>query len=165
MSLVFKYCPFCGEKIIMTENANENSQSNTPPFVQEKLKVEQLSPQEDEYAEIHTDLYKQKKLQNFIETECYSIILKNAPNKQDLVRKLDKVLLRGSFAIRLAVDTVPSIIVYKAKSEDMAYLQEVFLSEQASTSIVVGDFNNKPAIEDIFTMFDTLHIQIQKTIQ
>ncbi len=181
MSLIFKFCPFCGgkvppnemvkfcsfcgEKFIVTENISKDSSSETPVVVEEQLKVSALPIPDDEYVEIRIDEHKRKKLRKMIGAECYSIILKNAPNKSGLVRKLEKVLLRGSFAIRLAIDTIPSIIVYKAKSEDVLYINEVFISEQASTSIVPGDFDNKPAIEEIFTMFDTLHHQVQTTIK
>lgn len=163
-NVMVKYCPFCGEKFIISEHISKAAHFETPIVVEDKVEV-QLPPLHDERSEINIDEYKRKKMGKIIESEYYSIILKNAPNKSALVQKLEKVLARGSFAIRLAIDTIPSIIVYKAKSEDIIYLNEAFIAEQASTSIVAGDFNNKPAIEEIFTMFDTLHIHIQKIIK
>lgn len=162
-----KFCPFCGEKFIITENENISKASHyeAPKKIANELEAQELPPLHQERSEINIDECKRKKMGEIIESECYSIILKNAPNKPSLVRKLEKVLLRGSFAIRLAIDTIPSIIVYKAKSEDIIYLNEVFMSEQASTSVVAGDFNHKPAIREIFTMFDTLHIHAQKIIK
>lgn len=160
-----KFCPFCGEKFVVNENISTDSHCDSPIIMQDKLKVEQLPLLRDEEVEINIDKYRQKKMLKIIASECYSIILKNAPNKQALVRKLEKILLRGSFAIRLAVDTIPSIIVYKAKSEDIIYLTEVFIEEQASVSIVTGDFNSKPAIEEVFMIFDTLDVQTQSIIK
>jgi len=163
-NVMVKYCPFCGEKFSITENISKVAHFETPIIVEDKVEV-QLPLPHDEYVEINIDEHKRKKMGRIIGSEYYSIILKNAPNKSALVRKLEKVLFRGSFAIRLAIDTIPSIIVYKAKSEDIIYLNEAFIAEQASTSIVAGDFNHKPAIEEIFTMFGTLHIHIQKIIK
>ena len=160
-----KFCPFCGEKFVLTDDTSKDSHSETPIVVEDKLEAQSLTIPHNEHIEINIDEHKRKKLQKMIAAEYYSIILKNAPNKPNLVRKLEKVLLRGSFAIRLAIDTIPSIIVYKAKSEDISYLNEAFFAEQASTSVVAGDFNNNPEIEEIFTMFDTLHVNIQKIIK
>jgi hypothetical protein len=160
-----KFCPFCGEKFVLNESTIKGSHSDTPIIVHDTLKAEPLPLLSDERTEINIDKYKRSKMGKIIESECYSIILKNAPDKRGLVKKLEKVLLRGSFAIRLAVDTIPSIIVYKAKSDDIVYLNEVFTAEQASTSVVAGDFNNKPVIEEIFTMFGALQIPIQKIIK
>ena len=160
-----KFCPFCGEKFVLSENTSKDCQSETPIVVNDKLEEKLLSLQHDERKEIIIDEEKRNRLRKLIAAECYSIILKNAPNKPNLVRQLEKILLRGSFAIRLAIDTIPSVIVYKAKIEDVQYLNEVFFAEQASTSVVPGDFDNKPAIEEVFTMFDTLHVHIQKIIK
>lgn len=154
---MIKFCPFCGEKFQLNENVHQNSQDDEVMTV-DSQELQQL-------AEININEEQQKKIRAFNKSEYYSIILKNAPNKQTLVQKLEKILLRGSFAVRLAVDMVPSIIVYKAKGEDIMHLDEVFMTEEASTSIIAGDFNNKPMIQDVFTMFDTLEREVRKVIR
>lgn len=151
---MIKYCPFCGGNILLDNNTVENSQ-----------KDEKKTLSVDIPTEFTIDVEKTMNMEKFIDAEYYSIILKDAPKKPDLVRKLEKVLLRGYFAIRLAVDNIPSIIIYKARSEEIKDFNEIFKSEQASISIIQGDFNNKPLVEEICHSFNELNAQTQQMIK
>ena len=73
--------------------------------------------------------------------------------------------MRGYLAIRLAVDNIPSLIIYKAKGNDIKYLNEVFIEEQASTSIIAGDYDHNPVIEDVFKISNQLSAQTPQIIK
>lgn len=151
---MIKYCPFCGGNILLEDNTAENLK-----------KDEQNILSKDGFTEFRINEYETMNRGNFIDSEYYSIVLKDAPNKQDLVRKLEKVLLRGYFAIRLAVDNIPSIIIYKAKSQDIVEFCQIFKEEQASISIIEGDLNHKPPMEEFPQLFERVNIQTRQTIK
>lgn len=150
---MIKYCPFCGGNILLETNKIENPHSNEKAVL--------ISEVSTEFIINDTN----KNLKKFIDSEYYSVVLKDAPNKQDLVRKLEKVLLRGYFAIRLAIDNMPSIIIYKARSQDIRDLSQIFREEQASISIIQGDFNNKPPVEEVCNFIDKSNIETRQIIE
>ena len=162
---IFNYCPFCGGNLVLSNSKNQVSQYDDNILVQRNLVLKQLAANNDECNETNFGVYNKTNLEKILVSEYYSIVLKDAPNRQSLVRKLEKVLLRGYFAIRLAVDHMPSLIIYKAKGDDIKYLNELFIEEQASTSMIAGDFNHIPVIEEVFEMFDQLGAQTQQTIK
>ncbi|MBC8016097.1 MAG: zinc ribbon domain-containing protein [Sporomusaceae bacterium] len=159
------YCPFCGGNLLLSDSTNQIFQYDDNTIVQKDLALKQLAVDNDERNETNFDVYNKTNLEKILAFEYYSIVLKDAPNKQSLVRKLEKVLLRGYFAIRLAVDHMPSLIIYKAKGDDITYLNELLIEEQASTSMIAGDFNHNPVVEEVFEMFDQLNAQTQQTIK
>ena len=178
----FKYCPFCGEEM------PQNNRMKFCPFCGKEFQENNSSKQENEHKESiavqDTGLqrradadYNEKDeididdryFTGFLKqagryTYC-SIMLKHAIDAQRLVKNLEKVLLRGVFAIRLAVDNMPSIILYKNKGEDVVKLVKIFVEEQASISVIPGDFSDKVKVEQLFPMFDTLDFQMQQMIK
>ncbi|WP_378957125.1 zinc ribbon domain-containing protein [Pelosinus sp. sgz500959] len=151
---MIKYCPFCGGSIILENNTVDELQKDEKKNLMNKVPTE-----------ISIDKYGKISMEKLIDSEYYSIVLKDAPNKQDLVRKLEKVLLRGYFAIRLAVDNIPSIIIYKAKGQDIPDFSQIFKEEEASISIIQGDFNHKPSVEEVCNFFDKLNVKTRQIIE
>lgn len=160
---MMRFCPFCGEKFFITENKEQEINKKKTSLENLSLKQVDIEPKNGHEIpigdEIHTKILKQ-----VYEYEYCSIILKHAINTQKLIDNLEKVLLRGSFAIRLAVDNVPSLIIYKAKSEEVAKLLKIFIYAQASISVVPGEFDDKPTVEQLFPMFNQLPLQLQQGI-
>lgn len=162
---VIKFCPFCGEKFLVAEDHTPEPWHQTITVQQKNDSVLKQSNEHQQYAEIDFADYNKQKNATIIDSEYYSIILKHVSNKQSLVSKLDKVLLRGAFAIRLAVDNMPAIIVYKAKGNDVRYYNELFIEEQATISIIAGDFDSKPLVEQVFSSFEKLNVTAQRIIK
>ena len=160
-----KYCPFCGGKFLLSADKTQDLQENERLIIQDQLSQEEMSLSHNDHMEINIDNYNKMSRRKPLESEYYSIILKDALNKQELVHKLEKELLRGSFAIRLAVDTIPNIIIYKAKSRDTLNLKKIFNEEQASISVIAGDFNDKPIVEDLFSTFSKFSSQTKQIIK
>jgi len=159
-NMMVKYCSFCGGKILLSDNKNQVSQCDEQRIIQEQLVLGN-----DDHREIDIANYNKMNRVKFVESGYYSIILKDVLNQQSLVHKLEKVLLRGAFAIRLAVDNIPSIIIYKAKSQDTLDFEKIFIEEQASISVISGDFEDKPTVEELFTVYDKLSVQTRKVIE
>ena len=85
----------------------------------------------------------------------YSIVLKNCSRRENLARRLGTVLLRGYFAIRLAIDNMPCIIVYKGKCSELPSLISLFREEGAAITVIAGDFEARITIPQIFS---SLHL-------
>jgi endogenous inhibitor of DNA gyrase (YacG/DUF329 family) len=161
---MMRFCPFCGEKFLV--NDNEKLEINKKIIIQEKMPIKNIDLETNKKFEIHiTDKFQKVFLQQINEYEYCSIMLKYAMNTNELVENLEKVLLRGSFAVRLAVDNMPSLIIYKAKREEIKSLVKIFTENQASISIIPGEFNDKPILEELFPMFNKLSFQMQKDIR
>ena len=158
---LIKYCPFCGTDFFAPPNTRENKQ-----VITDKITIQDSNIQDEKnYMECNIEQNYKMIIKRLGNAEYYSIILKGVSNKQSLVDRLEEVLLRGSFAIRLAVDNIPNIIVYKARKEDITFFSRVFFEEQASISIIPGDFNDKPLIGELFNDFNTLHCKVQHSIK
>ncbi|AIF52143.1 zinc ribbon domain-containing protein [Pelosinus sp. UFO1] len=159
---MMRFCPFCGEKFLITGNKEQEINKKKTSLENLSLEVDIEAKKGHEILigdEIHTKILKQ-----VYEYEYCSIILKHAIDTQKLIDNLEKVLLRGSFAIRLAVDNMPSLIIYKVKSEEVAKLLKIFIHAQASISVVPGEFDDKPTVEQLFPMFNQLPLQLQQGI-
>jgi hypothetical protein len=158
---MMRFCPFCGEKFLIIENKEKEINKE----ILENLPLKQVNIEAKKGQEIHIgDKIHAEILKQVFEYEYCSIILKHAIDTQKLVDNLERVLLRGSFAIRLAVDNMPSLIIYKARSKDVAKLITLFINAQASISVVPGEFNDKPTVEQLFPMFGQLPLELQQGI-
>ncbi len=164
----FKYCPFCGEEL------PQNHMMKFCPFCGKKsleltqhevIKENTLSKNVSQEKKIKNEIYVRDTLRQQMDDEYYSIILKYTTDKVNLIRVLEKILVRSAFALRLAVDNMPSIIIYKAKRDDIINLHTAFLRGQASVSIIPGEFNNNPSLNELFPMFGKLNLQMQKAIE
>jgi gas vesicle protein len=72
--------------------------------------------------------------------ETHTVILKFCPEKEQLFIKLTKILRRDSFAIRMAVELVPAVLMYKSKLSEVLPVIQVCRAVGALFSIVSGDF-------------------------
>lgn len=69
----------------------------------------------------------------------YTVILKSCPDKERLFSKLTEILRRDSFAIRLAVELIPTVLMYKSKLAEVLSVMRVCHDAGALCSIVSGD--------------------------
>jgi|GEM_PF-1523360 len=160
-----KFCPFCGVSLFQVQSVATKVIQKIQTEPEEVILQEYNDKNENGSMEYKINQNYKRTIRSIGEDEYYSIILKGASTKQKLVQRLEEVLLRGSFAIRLAVDNIPNIIVYKSRKEDISFFSRVFFEEQASISIIPGDFNDQIIIEELFTNFKTLHFQVQNMIK
>jgi len=159
---MMKFCPFCGEKFLINDDVNLEINKNT--VIQKEILLKKIDL-ENKYEIYITDKFQEAFLQQVSGNEYCSIMLKYAINPNQLVENLEKILLRGSFAVRLSVDNMPSLIIYKAKRANVKSLIKLFTENQASISIIPGEFNDKPTIEELFPNFNKLSLQIQQDIR
>ncbi|MDF2635800.1 MAG: hypothetical protein K0R78_2674 [Pelosinus sp.] len=176
----FKYCPFCGGEM------PQNNMMKFCPFCGEehslsdkkKLDIDKREMLAQQTPSINKDIENKKtheisitskfqnmQLQEVEDFEYCSIMLKYAIDANILIESLKKVLLRSVFAIRLAVDNMPSLIVYKAKKEDIIGLYKIFMESQSSISMIPGEFNDSPSIEEVFSKFNKLSLKMQEDIR
>lgn len=161
---MMRFCPFCGEKFLVSDN--EKLVINPQEIIQEKMSIKNSDLGAKKKIELHiTDKFRKAFLEQISEYEYCSIMLKYTLKTNQLVENLEKVLLRGSFAVRLAVDNMPSLIIYKAKREEIKKMAEFFIENQASISIIPDEFNPKPVIEEFFLGFNELSFQLQRDIR
>lgn len=163
---MMKFCPFCGGRIPLEDNQKQEIYCKESISAKKDIPRKKVETLIKGKIEIDiTDKYYNSFLKQIGRYECSSIMLKSASDTQKLVHELEKVLLRGSFAIRLAVDNMPSIILYKNKSEDVVNLSKIFIDNQASISVIPGDFNDKMTVEQLFPIFSDLDMQMQQIIK
>lgn len=161
---MMKFCPFCGEKHALNHK-NKLDIATRETIVQHTNLIKNDIKNEDTHEIYITNKFYSKQLYEVTDSEYCSIILKYVNDTNMLIENLEKVLLRSSFAIRLAVDNMPSLIIYKAKREDIVGLLEIFIKSQASISVISGECNVKPNIEELFPKFNKLSLQIQESIR
>lgn len=70
------------------------------------------------------------------EHNYYSVILKGCSRRESLVRRLETVLLRGRLAIKMALDNMPSVIIYKGKTDNIIPIYKAFTAEYAAVTII-----------------------------
>lgn len=70
------------------------------------------------------------------EYNYYSIILKGCSQREKLVAKLEKILLRGRMAIKMALDNIPSVIIYKGNVDNIVPVFNAFTAEYAAITIL-----------------------------
>ena len=161
---MMKFCPFCGEKHALNDKEKLDIVIREADVQQTYLIKNDVKNEKIHEIYITSKFYN-KQLQEATDSEYCSIILKYANDTNMLIQNLEKVLLRSSFAIRLAVDNMPSLIIYKAKREDIVDLHEIFIKNQASISMIPGEYNVKPNIEELFPKFNKLSLRIQESIR
>ncbi len=161
---MMRFCPFCGEKFLVDDN---KKLMITPQVViPEKMSIKNSDLEAKKKIELHiTDKFRKAFLEQISEYEYCSIMLKFALKTNQLIENLEKVMLRGSFAVRLAVDNMPSLIIYKAKREEIKKMVEFFIENQASISIIPDEFTPKPITEEFFLKFNELSFQLQRDIK
>ena len=66
----------------------------------------------------------------------YSVILKGCSRVESLGLRLEKVLLRGRLAIKMALDNMPSVVIYKGKTDSILPILNAFRSEYAAITVL-----------------------------
>jgi len=69
------------------------------------------------------------------EHKYYSIILKGCSHRENLERRLEKILLRGRLAIKMALDTMPCVIIYKGNVDNSIPIVKALIAEYAAITI------------------------------
>lgn len=70
------------------------------------------------------------------EYNYYSIILKSCSEREKLSFRLEKTLLRGQLAIKMALDNIPSVIIYKGNVDNIVTVFSAFAAEYAAITIL-----------------------------
>ena len=70
------------------------------------------------------------------EYNYYSIILKDCAQREKLAARLEKTLLRGRMAIKMALDYIPSIIIYKGSVDNIVSVFNAFAAEYAAITVL-----------------------------
>ncbi|MCX7969970.1 MAG: zinc ribbon domain-containing protein [Negativicutes bacterium] len=71
--------------------------------------------------------------------QYYSIMLKGCVEKERLADRLARVLLRGYVPVRMAVENIPCLAVYKGKLDSIAKVVDVLVDEKAAFAVIAGD--------------------------
>jgi predicted RNA-binding Zn-ribbon protein involved in translation (DUF1610 family) len=159
----FRFCPFCGEDL-----PQEHNYKFCPvcggDFTRRK-DIKKLQPQNPERQNetVHAESKNHKAMYELCEQ--YSVVLKDSVNRQALSDHLRQVLTRSVLAIRMAVDNIPSVIIYKGKIEDMENVMTVFVAEMAGLSIIAGDYAPALPIDRLFSNFSVLPAKTRSLLE
>lgn len=72
----------------------------------------------------------------FCEHKYYSIIIKGCSRRENLVSRLETVLTRGRLAIKMALDQMPAVIIYKGKADTILPVLQAFSDEKAAITVI-----------------------------
>lgn len=151
---VIKFCPLCGGNLTVVVKAKPELSALAPE--PEPHEASRVAVAGEQSSEINRHMFFDKlkhRLADAVSTagiaanilqprySYYNVVLKDCPNKESLSRKLELVLLRSYPAIRLAVERAPCIVIYKGRIEEMSLLLNVFKTEKAAISVIVGDID------------------------
>ena len=70
-----------------------------------------------------------------------------------MARHLECLLLRGYFAIRMAIDKVPSVLIYKSNLDNGVALIRALRRERAAMTVAGGDFDMNIDVNRLFSNF------------
>lgn len=91
----------------------------------------------------------------------YNIILKKCSRRENLCRRLEKVLLRGSAAIKLALDNIPSVIIYKGNTNNILTVLKTFKDEYAAITVLPEHLPPVLPLYRLYRNFDKLSLDLQ----
>ncbi len=137
---MFSFCPFCGQKLPQVPTAfvfcpfcGKSLAEETPPFiavppvsetVEQLIKTDDVKPKEERSA------VKKRRI------EICHLILKDCTSSDLLKLRLTGLLLRSPMAIQMAVDRLPSILLYKSRTSELPPLIAVFRETKAAITVV-----------------------------
>lgn len=146
--IAVQYCPFCGEKLTISDvvrfcpycgkKVHEKKHKDKHKVKQRKLAKQEVgvampdlsfNPQVPEATAV---------LLPAADENC-TLVLKYCPNKEELFSKLTGLLQRERFAVRLAVDMTPAILMYKSHWVDVLPVIKACQSVGALFSVVRGE--------------------------
>lgn len=133
ISDVFRFCPYCGKKIHEKKHKDKH-----------KLKKQKIAKQEvsADVSEATTKLLPPAPDAN------YTVVLKYCPNKEELFSRLTGLLQRDRFAVRLAVEMTPAILMYKSNWVDVLPVTKACQAVGALFSVVCGEVAFQHAFPD-----------------
>ena len=91
----------------------------------------------------------------------YSVILKNCSRRESLGQRLDKILLRGRLAIKLALDNIPSVIIYKGNTNNILPILNAFKAEFAAITVLPENMPPVLPLYRLYRNFDKLSLDLQ----
>ncbi len=94
----------------------------------------------------------------------YSIILKGCSRREKLAQRLESVLLRGRLAIRMALDNMPSVIIYKGKVDDLVRVLQTFKAEYAAVTIIADGAPASLPIAKKYRDFALIDAELQQLL-
>lgn len=181
-----KYCPACGESLaaFMTTEPPVAADLPATTYVAAlrrydqyiaDLQAQNLDPAEirrqaaDMFAKLkaqfparpHRPAFVIRPLVEEPPAELFSIVLKNCADRERLAGRLSQVLCRSRVAIRMAVDMVPCIIVFKSKQDDIQAAVRILDSENLYYTVIKGDFAAEPPLEEIIPGYAALSADLQ----
>lgn len=156
-----KFCPYCGALLFCGEEYTEEElvlEENGAP----KKSLEEL---QREARAKYEHMLKASQIKEVLPEENYSLVLKGCENKQILIDCLNQVLTRGEPAIRLAVTTMPAVLLYKVSREVVNAVAAVLKDVDAVFSVVEGTFDYSSFYKsEHFTSLDSASKALLKSL-
>lgn len=137
------YCPYCGVSLKDTVEKDADFSGKAEEellvdFVKGKKSLEDIQKAAREKYE---NILLNTQVKRTEPDDIYSLVLKGCDNKQILVDCLNQVLTRGETAIRLAVTTMPAVLLYKVNNETISTVVTVLKDVDAVFSVIEGGFD------------------------
>ena len=98
------------------------------------------------------------------EYKYYSIILKGCPQRENLGRRLEDTLLRGRLAIKMALDNMPSVIIYKGNVDNIIPVFKALVAEYAAITILVDGLPPALSIAKKYRDFSSIIPELQSLL-
>lgn len=167
-----RFCPFCGKDITGINQLlqPDKAQVQTEKTVMAVERSEQFAVAKQQAGDPNNGRMTPAAPGDFSlpasdAGTVYSVVIKSCSKKETLARYLETVLTRSFSAIRLAVERMPCIIIYKRKTADnITKILRAFLDCQASVAIVPGNLADDPP-EQAFSDWRYLTGEQQQTIR
>lgn len=94
----------------------------------------------------------------------YSIILKGCSRREKLTQRLENILLRGRLAIRMALENMPSVIIYKGKVDNIVPVLQAFKAEYATVTVIADGVPAALPITKKYRDFASLDSDLQQLL-
>ncbi len=139
----FRFCPHCGKKIYAKDHKEKKKSKKIRKgqTVLAQFQPEQILPPEqalpNERERPVTALLPARP------DEDYTVVLKFCPDKEALFAKLAGLLKRDKFAIRLAVELAPAVLMYKSKFAEVLPVMKECYAAGALLTVFCGDVTLK----------------------
>lgn len=98
------------------------------------------------------------------EHNYYSIILKGCSEREKLGSRLEKTLLRGRMAIKMALDNIPSVIIYKGNVDNIVPVFSAFAAEYAAITILPDGVPPAVPISKKYRDFLNIDLKLQSLL-
>ncbi|MDR1702110.1 MAG: hypothetical protein LBR56_04990 [Sporomusaceae bacterium] len=155
------HCPFCGVSLLdfwdTADGAPQEEGESAPP----EREAEGEPAAEGGILEAVVKKKKKTVIAEYIECQNYNVVLKACPDIASLANRLEQVFHRDIFAIRLALNNLPTVIVYKGNISDMETVIGAFRAENAAMSVLGGEFKIKANVHEQYPVLYKQPLEIQ----